>query len=103
MFQLSSDDLNERFDGQMLNIERTGILLEDAKVQPGEMLALDDECMAKLQELLSAYETFLEHFKETTEDTVATIRELLEIKEIHRCETDEDKDIDIDSEDDAPK
>jgi DNA-binding transcriptional regulator PaaX len=99
MVQLSSDDLNERLDGQMLNIERTSILLEDAKAEPGEMLVLDDEPMWKLQELLSAYETFLEHFKKTTEDTVATIRELLEVREFRRCETDDDAD--VDTEDDA--
>ena len=47
-------------------------------------------------ELLSAYETFLEHFKDTTDDTVATIRGLLEVTGCRRCETDEDVDEDLD-------
>ena len=95
---ISGDELNERLDGQMLTIERAGILLEDAKIEPGAMLDMDKENYAKLTELLSAYETFLEHFRDTTEDTVNTIRDIMEIRECHRCETDEDLDIDLDSE-----
>ena len=30
---ISSDELNERLDEQMLTIERIGILLEDAKIE----------------------------------------------------------------------
>ncbi len=93
---ISSDELNERLDGQMLTIERVGILLEDAKAEPNVIIGLDTESLAKLMELLSAYETFLEHFKDTTEDTVATIRGLMEVRDNCRCETDEDVDEDLD-------
>ncbi len=93
---ISSDELNERLDEQMLTIERVGILLEDAKVEQGVIIALDPESLAKLMELLSAYETFLEHFRDTTSDTVATIRGLMEVRDNCRCETDEDADEDLD-------
>ena len=73
---ISSDELNERLDEQMLTIERIGILLEDAKIETNVIISMDPESLSKLMELLSAYETFLEHFKDTTDDTVSTIRGL---------------------------
>jgi hypothetical protein len=94
----SGDELNERLDGQMLTIERAGILLEDAKIEPGAMLDMDAENYAKLMELLSVYETFIEHFRDATEDTVKTIRGMLEVLECKRCETDEDLDVDLEDE-----
>ena len=97
-FVVSGDELNERLDGQMLTIERAGILLEDAKIEPGAMLDMDKESYIKLMELLSVFETFLEHFRDTTGDTVATIRGLLDVREFQRCETDEDIDVDPDGE-----
>jgi len=95
---ISGDELNERLDEQMLTVERAGILLEDAKIEPGAMLDMDPESYAKLMELLSVYETFLDHFRDTTEDTVSTIREMLELRDCQPCETDQDLDVDLDGE-----
>lgn len=97
-FMISGDELNERLDEQMLTIERAGILLEDAKTEPGAMLDIDRDSYVKLMELLSVYETFLDHFRDTTEDTVTTIRGMLELRECQRCETDQDLDFDRDGE-----
>jgi hypothetical protein len=74
--RITGDMLNERLDGQILAIERVSILLEDAKLDPNDVMALDNERMGKLMELLSAYEALLEHFRYTTEDTVAAIKGL---------------------------
>jgi hypothetical protein len=95
--ELMGNELNERLRGQMLAIERASILLEDAKLDPNDVLALDGERMGKLMELLSDYEAFLEHFRDTTEDTVAAIKELTTAQGRQcLCEGDFDGDTDAD-------
>ncbi len=76
LFELTGDELNERLEAQMLAIERASILLEDAKLDPNDVLSLDGDRMGQLMELLSAYEAFLEHFRDATEDAVAAIKGL---------------------------
>jgi len=82
--RITGDMLNERLDGQMLSIERVSILLEDAKLDPGDEMTMDEESRGRLMELLSAYEAFLEHFQRTTEDTVAAIKGLTTARD-HQC------------------
>lgn len=74
--ELSGDALNDRLDAQMLFIERASILLEDAKLDLNDVLVLDRARQGRLLELFSAYESFLEHFRDTTQDTVAAIKAL---------------------------
>jgi hypothetical protein len=97
--RISGDALNERLDGQMLAIERVSILLEDAKLDPNDVMALDEDSLDRLMELLSAYEAFLEHFKYTTEDTVAAIKGLTTAQGRQCCcDGDFDDDADADEE-----
>ncbi len=93
---MTGDMLNERLDGQMLAIERVSILLEDAKLDPNDVMALDKGRLDKLLELLSAYEEFLEHFRDTTEDTVASIKELTTATDRQYCCGEDADDMDVD-------
>jgi hypothetical protein len=94
---LSGEELNGRLDELMIAIERVSILLDEARLDPNDMLALDAGSMEKLIELLEDYGSFLGLFRDTTVDTVATIKSLTTVPG-SRCggPCDEDKDIDID-------
>jgi hypothetical protein len=94
--KLAGEELNERLDRQMLLIERIGILLDDAKLDVNDEMALDGESMHSLLELLSAYDAFLEHFRNTTEDTVSTIKQLTTVPGNQSCSCEEERDIDLD-------
>lgn len=95
--ELSGDELNQRLDDEMLAIERISILLEDAKMEPNLAIAMDKASHVRLMELLEAYETFLEHFKDTTEDTMEAVRRLTTVSNAPRCgECDDDRDEDTD-------
>jgi hypothetical protein len=94
--KLTGDELNERLDAQMLLIERIAILLEDAKLDVNDELALDGETMAKLMELISDYDAFLKLFRDTTEDTVATVKRLTTVPGNKCCSPEEDGDLDAD-------
>lgn len=101
--RLTGDELNDRLDVQMLLIERISLLLEDAKLDVNDELALDGETLAKLQEMLADYDAFLGLFRNTTEDTVATIRRLTTAPGRQNCsfEDDVDSDVDVDLDTDA--
>lgn len=92
--ELTGEELNQRLDEQMLIIERTSIMLEDAKLDPNDMLALDGKSLDDLMELLSAYDAFLEHFRDTTEDTVATVKKLTTVPGNQCSCVEEDRDAD---------
>jgi len=94
--RLTGDELNERLDEQVLAIERVSILLEDAKLDPNDVMALDKDSLDRLMELLSAYEAFLEHFRNTTEDTVATIKGLTTAQDSQCCGSGGFDDADVD-------
>ncbi len=91
---ITGDMLNERLDGQALSIERISILLEEAKLDPNDVMVLDDESVGKLMELLSIYEAFLEHFRDMTEDTVAAVKGLTTARGGQCCGEAEDADVD---------
>jgi len=94
--RITGDMLNERLDGQVLAIERVSILLEDAKLDPNDVMTLDKESLDGLMELLSAYEAFLEHFRNTTEDTVAAIKGLTTVRDCQCCGSEDVDDADVD-------
>jgi len=94
--KFTGDMLNERLDVQTLAIERISILLEDAKLDPNDEMILDQESMGRLMELLSAYEAFLEHFRHTTEDTVAAIKGLTTAPDNYCCSAGDVDDADVD-------
>jgi hypothetical protein len=94
---LSGEELNKRLDELMIAIERVSIMLDDARLDQNDMLALDADRMEKLTELLEDYESFLGLFKDTTRDTVATIKTLTTVPGNRCCEPgDEDRDVDVD-------
>ncbi len=94
--KLTGEELNERLDRQMLLIERISILLDDAKLDLNDEMALDGESMHKLVEMLSAYDAFLEHFRNTTEDTVAAIKQLTTDPRHQDCSCEEERESDLD-------
>jgi hypothetical protein len=97
--RVTGDALNERLDGQVLAIERISILLEDAKLDPNDVMTLDKESLNRLMELLAAYEALLEHFRYTTEDTVEAIKGLTTAQGRQCCGAgDFDDDADADEE-----
>ncbi len=95
--RITGDMLNERLDSQALAIERISILLEEAKLDPNDVMALDKDSLDRLMELLSIYEAFLEHFRDMTEDTVAAIKGLTTAPGRQRCGAG-DYDMDVDEE-----
>ncbi len=90
---LSGDALNDRLDAQILFIERVSLLLEDAKLDLNDVLVLDNARQDRLMELFSAYESFLEHLRDTTQDTVAAIKGLTTDPD-HCCVTELREDLD---------
>lgn len=99
--KLTGDELNERLDRQMLLIERIAIMLEDAKLDINDEMALDGESMHKLVEMLSAYDAFLEHFQHTTEDTVTAIKQITTVPGHKDCTCEEERDTDLDIDEDS--
>jgi hypothetical protein len=97
--KLSGDELNRRLEEQSLAIERISILLEDARLDPNDVMSLDMDSMHKLLELMSAYEAFVKHFRSTTEETVETLKGLTTSPGYRSCECDDDRDIDLDTAD----
>ncbi len=98
---LTGDELNARLDALMLAIERTAILLEDAKLDENDALPLDAETRAKLAELMADYDAFLGLLRNTTEDTVAAIRRLTTNPDNPCCSFEDDRDADIDLNEDT--
>ncbi len=94
--KLTGEELNERLERQAMRIERIAIQLEDAKLDINDELILDGESMHRLIELLSAYDAFLKHFQDTTEDAVATIKQLTTGPGNQNCSCEEERDADLD-------
>jgi len=94
--KLTGEELNERLDRQMLLIERIAIMLEDAKLDVNDEMTLDGESMHKLVEMLSAYDAFLGHFRNTTEDTVAAIKQLTTVPGNQGCSCEDERESDLD-------
>jgi hypothetical protein len=91
MIDVPGETLNRRLNEQMRLIERAGILLEELKVDPGEPIAISKGDYRELSGLLSQYEEFLEHFKETTEELVKDVRGMVGNSECFEGERDEDE------------
>lgn len=91
MIDVPSELINKRLNEQMRLIERAGILLEELKVDPVEPIAISKGDYRELSELLSQYEEFLEHFKETTEELVRDVRDMIGNNECFEGERDEDE------------
>lgn len=72
-------------------IERVGILLEEAKVDPNMVLPMEDKTYKALSMWLSEYEEFLEHLKETTEETIDAIKTVVVEEECFCGERDGDE------------
>ena len=95
--KLTGEELNERLDSQIIALERISILLEDARLDVNDELTLDGESMHRLIELLSAYDAFIKHFRDTTENTVDAIRQITTVpgNENRSCEDERDLDLDV--------
>jgi hypothetical protein len=95
------DILNKRIDEQIRIIERASVMLEELKVVPGEPITMDKDNYKELSELLSQYEEFVDHFKETTEDLIKDFRDMIGGDECFEGERDVDEDIpDLEDEED---
>ncbi len=95
------DILNKRLDEQIRIIERASVMLEELKVVPGEPFTMDKDNYKELSELLSQYEEFVEHFKETTEDLIKDVRDMIGGDECFEGERDVDEDLpELEDEDD---
>jgi|WetSurMetagenome_2_1015567.scaffolds.fasta_scaffold134961_4 hypothetical protein len=90
---VQGDIINRRLDEQIRIIERASVMLEELKVVPGEPLSMAKDDYKELSELLSQYEEFVEHFKETTEDLIKDVRDMIGGDECFEGERDEDEDI----------
>ncbi len=90
--------INKRLDEQIRIIERASIMLEELKVDAGAPLTMDKDNYKELSELLSQYEDFLDHFKETTEDLIKDVRDMIGKDECFEGERDEDEEL-LDQED----
>ena len=90
---VSGDILNDRLDEQIRIIERASILLEELKVDPTEQLSMQKDDYKELSELLSEYEEFLDHFKETTEDLARDVRDMIGCEECFEGERDTDEEV----------
>ncbi len=90
---ISGEELNSRLDEQMMAIERVSILLEDAKLDPNDLLEMDKEGFSRLLNLLEEYEAFLDHFKDLTKETVSAIRGLTTCQDSMCCGVEGDEDL----------
>lgn len=91
MVGLQGEELNRRLEELSLKIERVSLLIEDAMVDPAEMIRLDRSRYNDLILCLSRYEELLDSFQETTEDTAEEIGNIVgRIKCCHE-ETDDDE------------
>lgn len=95
---LTGSELNDRLDAQIRVIERISMLLEDARLDANDELALDGESAQRLWSLISAYDAFLGHFRDTSEDTAAEITRLTTAPGHVACDCAEDGDADLDEE-----
>lgn len=90
---VQGETINRRLDEQIMIVERASIMLEELKVDAGEPLTMDKDNYKELSELLSQYEEFLDHFKETTEDLVKDVRDMIGKDECFEGERDEDEEL----------
>ncbi|CAJ37566.1 hypothetical protein [Methanocella arvoryzae] len=75
--ELPGEELNRRLEDLSMKIERVSILIEDAMVDPNDVIGLDSMAYNNLMICLAKYEEFLDHLHETTLDTTDDIRELV--------------------------
>ena len=99
MVRLPGEELNRRLEELSLRIERVGLLLEDALVDPADTISLDQGKYNDLMLILSRYGELLNSFQENTEDTAEEIRGILGLEECFCGETDCDEEIDVPGED----
>jgi len=88
--ELQGEELNRRLEDLSMKIERVSILIEDAMVDPNDMIGLDSEAYNNLMICLAKYEEFLNHLHETTEDTTDDIRDIVGCSAECYGEVDED-------------
>jgi hypothetical protein len=96
---LPGEELNRRLEQLSLNIERVSLLIEDAMIDPSDVVSLDQSKYNDLIICLSKYGELLNSFQESTEDTVDEIRGILGLEECFCGETDCDEEIDVPGED----
>ena len=88
--ELQGGELNRRLEDLSMKIERVSILIEDAMIDPNDVIGLDSEAFNNLMICLAKYEEFLNHLHETTEDTTEDIREIVGCSAECYGEVDED-------------
>jgi hypothetical protein len=97
--RLPGEELNRRLEELSLKIERMSLLMEDAMVDPAEMISLDRSKYNDLILSLSKYEELLNSFQETTEDTAEEVRNIVGRIECSCDEMDGDDEIEVPGED----
>lgn len=75
--ELQGDELNRRLEDLSMKIERVSILIEDAMVDPNDVIGLDSVAYNNLMICLAKYEEFLNHLHDTTMDATEDIREIV--------------------------
>lgn len=75
--ELPGEELNRRLEDLSMKIERVSILIEDAMVDPNDVIGLDSVAYNNLMICLAKYEEFLNHLHDTTLDATDDIRELV--------------------------
>lgn len=100
--ELQGDELNRRLEDLSMKIERVSILLEDAMVDPNDVIGLDGVAYNNLMICLAKYEEFLNHLHDTTMDATEDIRDIVGCTAecYGAVDDDVDKDVVEDQEDD---
>jgi hypothetical protein len=99
MVRMPGEELNRRLEKLSLRIERVSLLIEDALVDPSDVISLDQSKYNDLILCLSKYGEMLNSFQESTEETADDIRGILGLEECFCGETDCDEEIDVPGED----
>ncbi len=92
--ELQGEELNRRLEDLSMKIERVSILIEDAMVDPNDVIGLDSVAYNNLMICLAKYEEFLSHLHETTLDATDDIREIVGCSPECYGAVDDDRDVD---------
>jgi hypothetical protein len=99
VIKLPGEELNRRLEELSLRVERVSLLLEDAMIDPSDVVNLDHGKYNDLVICLSKYGELLNSFQESTEDAADEIRGILGVEECFCGETDCDEEIEAPGED----
>jgi hypothetical protein len=94
--EIQATEINDRLNDMMLKIERAGILLEEAKLDPGLTFSIGQDDGDELEEIFSDYEGYIDLLVDATEDTIKGLQDFFSGGQ--ECYEDEYEEIDADLE-----